>query len=380
MVDVEGQHEWNDHLIQDDEGAFVAPEHHVVVQADYRGGGEPSEGDRELLEDALRSLENAFDWSNEGLLFVVGYSPSYFDRFTDTLSDAVHLPEPRALAEFEDPELDSYDVAMHLASDRAGAVLEAEEALFGGRETANGVDVSDVSRVLSKQERRTGFVGEGLPADNQDVEGIPDSEPVHEDAPLYMGFHTNHDTNQATEEAVTIQEGRFAGGTTMQVSKIRLELDDWYGSLDERERVQRMFTADTRPEDVGEVGEGGQTTEDPRNLPPDLHGHAEEYGVVGHGGKAARGRKGEERRPTIIRRDFNTTDEGHAGVHFVSVQREISDFVKVRQGINGGDLAEIDGIGERENNGILAFMDVRRRGNYLVPPRRHRAFPPVYPE
>ena len=37
-------------------------------------------------------------------------------------------------------------------------------------------------------------------------------------------------------------------------------------------------------------------------------------------------------------------------------------------------------VGQRTNNGILQYLTVERRGNYLVPPRRHRALPSPHPE
>ena len=39
-------------------------------------------------------------------------------------------------------------------------------------------------------------------------------------------------------------------------------------------------------------------------------------------------------RPLIISRDFDTVDGGEAGVHFVSLQRTIADFIKTREAMN----------------------------------------------
>ena len=46
-----------------------------------------------------------------------------------------------------------------------------------------------------------------------------------------MGFKSSLRRNQATEDYVTISEGPFVGGTTMQVSYMRLRLDSWYEQL-----------------------------------------------------------------------------------------------------------------------------------------------------
>jgi len=48
--------------------------------------------------------------------------------------------------------------------------------------------------------------------------------------------------------------------------------------------------------------------------------------------------------------------------------------------MNGTDVAGEGGIGERINNGILQYLSVERRGNYLVPPRSLRALPPASPD
>jgi hypothetical protein len=36
---------------------------------------------------------------------------------------------------------------------------------------------------------------------------------------------------------------------------------------------------------------------------------------------------------------------------------------------------ENPGVGDRTNNGINEFISVLKRGNYIIPARRHRTFP-----
>ena len=57
-----------------------------------------------------------------------------------------------------------------------------------------------------------------------------------------MGFKSGFTKNQASEDDVTITSGPFSGGTTMQVSYMRLRLDSWYRLLSEKERVARMYS------------------------------------------------------------------------------------------------------------------------------------------
>jgi hypothetical protein len=372
----ERQHAWNDALPRDDHGNVVPPRHRVVLLLDYAGDGQPTDDERETVESAFRSLERAYPRSNEGLLFTASYSPYYFRRFDEALPDSVDLPEPGALAPFEDPEPDDPDAVVHLASHYGSVVLGAEEALLGNRETLNGVDVTGFDGVLTRRERRTGFVGAGLPAAHQDVEGIPESEPVDEDAPLYMGFKSGFEKNQASEGRVTIEEGPFAGGTTQHLSLLRLHLQQWYEQDSRHHRVATMFCPAHAEEGLVEgTGEnlGDSSLMEERGCPAHAEEDARTAGVVGHSQKSARAR--EDGSPLILRRDFDSTDDDRASLHFLALQRSIEEFVATREAMNGTDVAESGAVGQRTNNGILQYLTVERRGNYLLPPRSKRSLP-----
>lgn len=377
----ERQHAWDEVLATDDHGNVVAPRHRVLLYLNYPRDGPPTDEHRETVERALGTLERAYPRSNEGLLVTTSYSRAYFDRFDRQLPDSVDLPNPEALAPFEDPEFDTPDAVVHLASDYGSVVLAAEEALFGETDTLNGVDVeTTLTDVFERVDRRTGFVGTGLPAENQDVEGIPDSKPVSEDAPLYMGFKSGFEKNQASEDSVTIRDGPFAGGTTQHISKIRLHLQQWYEQDSRYHREATMFCPVHAEEGLVEgTGEnmGKSSKMEEKGCPAHTEEHAQKYGVVGHSQKSARAR--EDGSPLMIRRDFNSTDDEKATLHFLAVQRQISDFVDTRKQMNGTDVSGSGVVGQRTNNGILQYMTVERRGNYLLPPRGLRALPPTRP-
>ncbi|WP_336036837.1 twin-arginine translocation signal domain-containing protein [Halobacterium yunchengense] len=368
----ERQHAWNDVLSRDDAGNVVPPRHHALLHLEY-AGGDP-DADREAVEAALRSLERAYEWSNEGLLFTLGYSPAYFERFDADLPEAVDLRDPKPLSAFEDPVLDTPDAILHLASDRASVVLEAEEAARGNRDAANGVDVeAALTDAFEVADRRTGFVGDGLPADHQDVGGVPDSEPVPDDAPMYMGFESGFEKSQASEDRVTIRSGPFADGTTQHVSHMNLNLQQWYEQDDRDSRVAQMFCP--AHADSGAVEGTGENLGDDPGVDDcgDPVETADEHGVVGHAQKLAATREDDE--PLLLRRDFDSTDGGSASLHFLALQRGIGDFEAVREAMNGDDVADQTPVGRRQNNGIRQYLAVTHRGNYLLPPRGRRALP-----
>ena len=351
----ERQHAWNEFLTIDDHGNPVMPRFHRLLTFDIEGEADPTAVRR--LEAQLRDWERRYDWSPEGLMFVLGWGAKYFKGRLNIDSP---IPAPRALSSFETPDFDDYDACLHLASDDEMRLNRLEAELQEGD--------FQVKKSLERQETRTGFVGEGLPAARQDVSGIPSGCPVSKNSPLFMGFKSGFKRNQATEDDVTIADGPLAGGTTMQVSWLRLRLDGWYNLLDQEGRVDRMFAPQFSHEDVESLTDEAETFADR------IVQTAREHGVVGHLQASARARRND--RPIILRRDFDTTDNGTAGLHFVSLQRSIDDFVQTRQAMNASDMIfENPSIKPRVNNGIKESIFVLRRANYLVPPRSQRAFP-----
>jgi hypothetical protein len=243
-----------------------------------------------------------------------------------------------------------------------------EGALLHGEPLAGASGWLDVSTALTWRETRTGFVGTGLPAANQNTGGIPSGNPVPKGSPLFMGFKSGLKKNQATEDIVTIADGAFAGGTTMQNSYMRLRLGSWYANLSETERVARMYAPQVTPAQVKAF------TTDAESDPKELDQAINHYGVIGHAQASAKARR--NGKPRIIRRDFDTVDGGQAGVHFVSVQRTIEDFITTRNAMNQASAQlENPAITDTVNNGINAFIFVLKRANYLLPPRPQRSFP-----
>jgi hypothetical protein len=360
----ERQYAWDATLARDSYGNPIPPRYDRLLFFDVEGSPTPAAA--RMLEAALRTLERAYRWGPSGLLFTAGWGPSYFEHALEVASP---IPRAKGLSDFELPTIDDYDLCLHLACDDPLRLTAVEAALRGGVTLLGADGPLDLSRAaLRWRETRTGFVGAGLPAAHQRTGGIPTGNPVPKGSPLFMGFKSSLRRNQATEQFVTITDGPFAGGTTMQVSYMRLRLDSWYEQLDQRERVALMYAPQVTPEQVSHF------TTDAAGDPGLLGEAINRYGVIGHAQTSARARRGGK--PLIIRRDFDTVDGGQAGLHFVSLQRTIEDFVTTRNAMNASSAQlENPAITDTVNNGINAFMLVLRRANYILPSRPQRSFP-----
>lgn len=348
------QFAWTATLHRDRFGNPLAPRFDRLLFFDVRG--RPVVGHARWLESRLRALERGYRWGPEGLLFTVGYGPDYF---TQVLGVPSPLERATALSSFESPAIDTFHVCLHLACDDARRLVEVEAWLR-----------RELAPILRWRQTRSGFTGRGLPRAHERAAGLgTGSGPsVPDDAPLFMGFKSGLRKNQAGEDTVTIPDGVFADGTTMQVSHMLLALERWYEGLSAADRVALMYSPQTT------VAAARRFTTDASGDPSRITQAITRYGVVGHAQAAAQARR--HGSPLIIRRDFDTVDGGHAGVHFVSLQRSIEDFVVTRNAMNATGAHNINPrIGATRNNGINAFIDVRRRANYIVPSRASRSFP-----
>lgn len=380
------QYAWNDFLPKDPHNNVIFPHHQLILGLEYVGEIVPSNQERERVDKALRSIERAYQRGNggiaphrpggssaPGILYTIGYSRKYFDRFDDPLPDDLSLPPvEHTLSEIDEPSenADDYDAAMVLTSDHAQVLLSVEQALFGRLDTLNDVPMAGTfSGIFDVVERRSGFIGPGVPRRELDMDEI------HEQSPLGMGFISGFADNQATEGKVAIKEGPFANGTIQHVSRLQLALEQWYEE-DKETRIDLMFSPQHSEQDVGDVGEF--LASDSR-LTPEIRDRtardAQEYGQIGHTQKLAAARD-EDFEPLLLRRsEALSIDDESPGFNFTSLQRDIEHFVSVRRAMNGDDFADLP----ESRNGILDFLTVTNRANYLIPPRSLAALPPPNP-
>lgn len=384
------QHAWGKYIVRNARQNPVFPQYQVALFLDYAGSIPPKMMEREQVETAFRTLERAYQWGtggtdgaaiNNGLLFTIAYAPTYFNRFDQSLPDGIDVPPPEAtLAELDaDPgKADPYDAVLHFGSDHPEIVLATEEALFGNLDHVNGIDVeAKLSGLFEKAERRAGVVGRGVVHRELDHDGIP------ERSPLSMGFKSAFKDSLPAENRITITDGPFEQGTTQHLSRVEIDLDKWY-DVDEGGRVKRMFGADYEVEDVSEVGdELGSTSQITREQAADSEHDAETTGLVGHTQKTARARDDDFQARILRRGDFNAPAEPGSVLHFGSIQEGITDFVETRKAMQNLDFGR-DGEGDvpdinRDDHGILGFIEVTNRANFLMPPRRLRSLPSPRP-
>jgi hypothetical protein len=387
----ERQHAWADSTAKSKFGTPVFPQHQAFVFLDYVGEG-PTETEQEQVETALRSLERAYQRGTgddsdalrtDGLLFTIGYAKRYFER-VGGVPERVDLRSPAEVLRALDDDAakaDQFDAVLHLASGHAQIVLAVEEALLGDVEAVNGHSMAaDFRGVFERADRRTGAVGRSLPHRNID-------ERIPERSPTSMGFKSSYADTFPSEDRVTIDAGPFAGGTTQQISRLAIDTDQWYDE-DHSDRVEKMFSPEHSPEEVGTVGDVlGASSGVTSDIADRTREDARERGRVGHAQKTARARTEGDFTPRILRRgDFSAPDEEGAVLHFGSIQRSTEDFVKTRRAMEalafgtdesaaGDDVPELP----PEDDGILGFTEVENRATFLVPPRRLRALPPSEP-
>jgi hypothetical protein len=190
-----------------------------------------------------------------------------------------------------------------------------------------------------------------------------------DNAPFFMGFRSGFSNSQASEDRVTIQNGPYEGGTTTHVESLDIDLVQWFEQDDHWLRVAQSFSPEHADEEmVGSIGEKLGATTEIEEQAEQTQADDRERGVVGHAQKTARARD-ESGQPRLLRRDFDTIDRDVPGTHFLAHQRTIDDFVRVREAMAGEELEAT------VNNGLLQYVFVVRRGNFIVPPREKRSLP-----
>lgn len=378
---------------------IIPPVWNMVITAQLTRA--PRHKERRRLEAALRAVESSYDYSPDGVFALIAYGLPYFRSFVHPAIFAQHLPrmadsgEPvlldalRFSGDHPSTALESNDVAFHLRSDNLDNLRDVQHALFARSGTLGGkpaldADLSDLFHVTSV---RTGFIGRGLPRRMAEQAQLAIAGHIPSDAPLFMGFTSTQRLGQAREQAVAFDQppdqlleplttarpgDYFAHGTTLHVSHLLEDLDAWYARPYEQ-RAARMFH-------LGAATPQGRIAVQTLWLNPNTTAvDAEQRRIIGHNEAVQRGSRTAEGQSLQLRVDFNTMDaldtpNPHPGVHFLAFTPGSEIFHRSRRAMDAAAVARKYGVAATAN-GLNGFIRATRRQNYLVPPRRHRAFP-----
>ena len=399
---------------------LVPPLHHQLVTAKLRVGRTKAalrEAQREL-EQALQTMDRSFAPTPAGLGLAVAWGLPYFRRYVaapwasyaprdlrasgPALLDAILFPSDPTYA-----RLEQNDIVVHLRSDSLAHIAQGSQTIFG--RLAGMFQVTSI---------RKGFVGGGftgkrsLPKQMAVRAGIPGALRIPDNAQLFLGFTSTQRSalgpdaiaNLETLPGLTDQwpDGYFRNGTTMHVSHLYLDLDQWYREFDFDERTWAAFrpglsvpaTTRTLPEDLAQVTDVADVVADFRTN--GLSGHSSalqpatrlDADTLGNYGTAYP--KGT---PVIQRPDFNTLDSPFAwtsdpfrdrwsshpsaGLHFIGFAPTSDTFHRARLAMDGhyADGTVLSDDPRSARHGFNAVLQTTHRQNFLVPPRRHRSFP-----
>jgi hypothetical protein len=303
--------------------------------------------------------------------------------------------------------LEQNDAVLLLRSDNPAHIHDAHERLVGN------LDIWQPTSI------RRGFVGggfdggEGLPHKLAVAAGVPGADLIPEQAELFLGFTSTQKASLGPERIANIETlgysdgglaGYFRQGTTMHVSHIFEDLESWFLTFDHGQRAATVFgPARNVPEGTLTVSQG----EDDVPTVAAIRNDASRYARIGHSPAIQQtsrlaadvvGRDGTtyaKGTAVPIRADFNTLDnpfywtadpgrdglspEARAGLHFVVFNPTSDDFHRNRLSMDGVlpggrrlPLAPRD-----PGQGFNSVLTTTHRQSFLVPPRRHRAFPLV---
>lgn len=391
----------------------------------------PSQTDRSGLTRSLATIEAAYEWLPRGVFVFVSYGLPYFDRLParavaahmpllldstrPVLEEAVPAPsdiqdgiDPVGRRIFTGPDfsvhIESHDLLLTLRSDDL-AVLDDVEGWLRGDGRLKGRDVPSPAfgGLLAFAETRSHFVQIGLPRAIAEANRLPFADSINPESPMWMG-QADQQVNGAGPAAITCFQGNrsarlarfpdagryFLNGTIQHLSHGIMDLETWYhdpASAEFRTQLQLMFRAThafgngggspfwkneyygRRDAEQGAAGDG---------TPDDVH-------RIGHLTALQRSSRAPDGTPIHKRLDgpgLDTMDTaGNLQPGPLAAKSQFSMFMPTADFFRRmrENQAALDLVARREvartNNGIERFVTPTRRQNFLMPPRRHRAFP-----
>jgi hypothetical protein len=297
------------------------------------------------------------------------------------------------------------------------AIISDVLAWLGGSNKLKGQSVPSPSLfkgLATVTSSRAMFVGVSLPRNMAETHGFSYSQQINSDSPMWMGFLDQH-TNGAGPAAICTFAGNssarlttaragdyFDNGAIQHLSHVIQDLAQFYAlpsSTDAEgepytERVQYMFRSNPIPStgnSSNQFNNGGgpaylpnvfQGANDAANNARAINTFQGEH-RMGHLSGLQRSSRAADGTPIHMRMDGPGLD--NMDVPDGSSQPKLqftmffptAEFFRVMR-INQASLDLVHQFGVAgDDNGLERFLTATRRQNFLIPPRRHRAFPLV---
>jgi hypothetical protein len=311
--------------------------------------------------------------------------------------------------------IESNDLLITVRGDNSSYISDVLNWL-GGSNTLKGQAVTSPSLLrglATVTSSRAQFVGISLPRLMAADQGFPYADEINIDSPMWMGF-LDQQTNGAGPAAITTFAGNssarlttakagdyFDNGSIQHLSHVIEDLAQFYArpsAADPEgepftERVQYMFRSNPIPS-VGnsdQFSNGGgpcyfaNTFQGVNDASANARGIGTFNGEhrMGHLPGLQRSSRAADGTPIHIRMDGPGLD--NLDVPDGSVQPKLqftifvptADFFRLMR-VNQASLDLVQQFGvDPGDNGLERFLTATRRQNFLIPPRRHRAFPLV---
>lgn len=378
----------------------------------------PTVADQHRLDAALRAVERRHEFGPRGVVMVLGYGVPYFERLPGGIGGRLvraRIPrlrdEPRRLALEEavagptdvspaNPGVTKrrFDMPVRIESNDMLVVLRSDSTRIIDAVLRQLTASPGLKGLLKVTSRRLMFQQNGLPRQVAERERLPFAGAINPRSPMWMGFADQQVTASGPARAVTFAGGPsarlttaargdyFDNGAVVHLSHLIEDLEQFYAEP-YGERVQAMFRPDPPPRratgDGFSDGGGPAFIENAFHDAGDARAGAAATRRIGHLVAIQRCSRAPDSTPLHIRADgagFDALDvPGGARqpkLHFAMFVPTAARFADMRRAQASTDLAAEFGVGDA-HNGIERFVTATRRQNFLVPPRRHRAFPLV---
>jgi hypothetical protein len=398
----------------------------------------PTVADQARLAEALAKVELAYPFNPGGIFLTLSYGVPYFERLPGGMSGSLvagrmprlasqpqrfvleeAVPGPTDVSaenpgvskqRFNVPvQIESNDMLLTLRSDSSANIddtlnwLSGAGSMLAGREVGN----SELGGILTVTSKRLMFVQQGLPRKIAEAQGLPFAEMISPASPMWMGFVSQQVGSSGPPGIVTFlgnasaklttarAHDYFAHGSIQHLSHLIQDLEQFYERPGETyvRRAAAMFSANPVPRqgNADQFTGGGGPAFIPNAFANTASASREAEGTttfdqqphIGHLSALQRTSRALDRTPMHIRADgpgFDSLDVPDGSqqpkLHF-SIYVPTSDFFRtMRRSQASLDLAQQYSV-PPQNLGLERFITATRRQNFLVPPRRHRAFPLV---